>query len=175
MRLRLTGHYENRTVQLVGVQFVDGEADVPNDQVSRISVLTRYYQAHGISQTTQSPSGINGQDNTVSGDVPSSERGSENVPADNRVGSDDPGTGEGTWADRMASNRDRLQHSGITEDLLREAIRSLDPKNSDHWSNTGEPSIHHLRTIFKNPKLTRKQVKDLCPHETRTHVGQVKD
>ena len=175
MRLRLTGHYAHRTVMLVGVQFVDGEADVPSDQVSRISVLRRFYQAHGISPTTQSPSGINGQNNTVSGDVPSSERGSENVPADNRVGSDDSRTGEGTGADRMASDRNRLQHSGITEDSLRAAIRSLDPKNSDHWSNTGEPSITHLRTIFRNPKLTRKQVKDLCPHETRTHVGQVKE
>jgi hypothetical protein len=171
MLLELRGHFEGRTVNLFNTQFTQGRAEVPDQQKSRIAVLQRSYGAHGISDSEAGEGTGQRPDDTVPGEFPPPEQGSANLPADNG----ERAAKAQRRRSRVASNGNGQQHSGVTEDEVRFAIRQLDPSDDSHWTEEGEPALGQMKKLLNEPKITRDKVQTLCPHENRVTVGQIKD
>lgn len=50
---------------------------------------------------------------------------------------------------------------------LEAALKSLDPKNDEHWTGDGLPRMDALHELTGNAELTRKQVGEAAPNFTR--------
>lgn len=175
MILSLKGHYAGKTVKLAGTQFIDGEAEVPDAETSRIRVLERYYGAHGISQPQKSPARTDSKDDPVPSDPAPPEQGPASVPTDDGKPAAGSGESPADGGSGLASDGDGLQYTGVSETVMRFAIQKLDPNNDDHWMITGAPQTKVIQKMLKKPKITSKLIKSLCPHDNRASVRQIKD
>jgi septal ring factor EnvC (AmiA/AmiB activator) len=51
-----------------------------------------------------------------------------------------------------------------------EALKTLDPKNDEHWTGNGDPVIAVVSELIKDPKLKRAQITEAAPEFNRNNL-----
>ena len=189
MKLILAGPLEGATIELAGVKFENGEAEVPatvdgknlalflgrcwqafpegSDDLERVRQVCRE-AANGVGEVQQATQP--GAPAALRGDVRPQGEGPEAVPAEHGQGAarraaGDPGVlpaGNGHADPRVPPGAE-----AYLDARLHAAVMGLDPLCDTHWTRYGKPSLEALAERYGSGAVTRKMVEDAAPGHDR--------
>ena len=94
--------------------------------------------------------------------------------ASNQSGNDNPASGQAA----SVPAGDGYEHARISqEQALRnkrvaDALVMLDPKNDDHWTKNGIPTVSVVASLAELDDLTRKEIEEVAPGFTRDAASE---
>lgn len=163
----LVGGYAGKTINLGGHLFKDGVFDYsvlvdgdgnqftpsPQDVALKADFLAKSYQAYpeGSKELEEALAALEG------GEAPSN-------------GKLDVGQRE---AEQQAQAGEQQAGSRQKAGAIRTALSQLDPKNDEHWTQAGLPSVEAVRSLSGDDEVSRGDIQNLAPKLTREEAAKV--
>lgn len=164
MKFVLVGPHAGKTISLGGHPFVDGVFDFgpdgagvvpgPDEVAKKGRILAKLYQAYpeGSPELDAAKARIKG-DKPIEGRLDVEKREDEQQAAAQPAG---------------AGGSDRARQGAI-----RTALTKLDPKNADHWTSAGLPSVEAVRELSGDKEVSRGDIQNLAPKLTREEAAKL--
>jgi len=194
-KLVLTGGRAGQTVALGGYQFVDGVTFVEGDSENIEGVCTylgktykafqegsmalAHYQGLDYQEAKRKKEAkADGKRDTqtiarpgseVPSDVSSGQQGSSEVPeADGSGAAGATADGRGSEVpERDGSSNAGNDGSAAQPQGILDALKQLNPKNDEHWTNEGRPRIDAVERILGDSTITRARINEVAPDFVR--------
>lgn len=183
MKLILTGHYAGQTILINGNQFVKGELPLKGDLKS-MDGLIRYMATYNAflagsdelaeaqDRDRKNKENADGADEILdgeganSGGAPSDDANSGAASGAGATGASGDGAGNGSEGDGVPGGRegDAAPRSSDPQVLkIIDALNSLDPDVSDHWTEAGLPKVAAVEAGSGVVGVTRKDIEAAMP------------
>lgn len=190
----LTGPHAGKTINLGGYQFIDGKYKMPLEGPDRnvqpaaedaFALATYLGKSYGAVQegTAAHEKFLQSQAIATLVDVPPLDRmrGGEGIvpkgeagapmrnPALDQGGEGATGGQDGT----TGGGEEGGELSRAVKGQVRTALTKLDPKNADHWTDGGLPSVAAVRELAGQKEVSRADIAALAPNLTREEAAKV--
>lgn len=174
VKLICHGHYAKKNVVLRGIKFTNGQAELPGTYAQNEGIITymgRVYQAYpegmspeeGAHNASQVPA-------TAIGHTPKEIPGA-GEPTRPRLTAQETNDGEGDGGPTGGGTGNLSTGDGQEDPRLYTrlvgALNTLDPKNDDHWTQKGLPSIQAVEQALGGGQVTRKEIEAAIPGFSR--------
>lgn len=175
--LKLTGPREGETIQLNGLQFIDGIAEYTGSEPEAENMLRYFARSYAVVEVDKEGNPANPpQEETKDGlqDQPDQEPNQPlqgNGDEGGQPDSNGPAVGEvnddtNVQPENGQANPPVAQQLPVDE-RLRNALLQLDCENDDHWTKLGKPAIAALEPIYGSGGFTREDVEAAIPNFSR--------
>lgn len=189
MKLISTGPREGKTFKVLGVQFVDGIAEIPGNSSQHGGKLRLLQKRYAVYAANRVPRGLLKNDGISQPQASSERNKNQSVPSEVRPHGEEAASPETTDGGESTQTQagpaadvpsgDGHEHAGLTEQeqeqskRISKALNRLDPTDDTHWTSDGSPMVEVVSEI-SGVNASRKRINSIDENFNRREAARRK-